>query len=62
MSQGQYEEAQYYLRKTLEIDPQNIPAMKNLGAALAKLGRQEEANVYSRKAGELEQARAVKKQ
>lgn len=57
MNQGQYEKAQQYLQKAVALDPQFTKAMVNLGNALAKLGRQEEANGYLKRAAELDQAR-----
>jgi len=51
---GNFADAEMYLRKALELDPQTVPVWINLGAARNQAGNLGEAERYYRKALELE--------
>ena len=54
MSQGAFAEAIDSYGELLEIDPRHAAALNNLGAALCRLGRYREAEVYFRRAIKIE--------
>ena len=53
LCQGRYEEAEFYLRESIRIQPDDPDALNNLGTAAWLTGRAEEAEGYYRRAFQL---------
>jgi Flp pilus assembly protein TadD len=51
--QGRYDEAAFYLRQSLQFDPDDSVALNNLGTVFWLMGRNDEAESYYRRALEL---------